>query len=182
MEAGRPGLPGGRRARHRETGRARRVLGPAGAPTANPGWRTRTTPWWPSHHRGHRLGMLVKILQPPPACCRSYPAVERIVTFNAAENDHMLVHQRCPRVPSRQGTTANGRRPCERPVHHRRPRPAARRRRDGTCRRPAGLPCDQGRAPSGPVGKPGPRVHPPGGPGVLAGQRVRGTPAVPGPA
>jgi len=42
-----------------------------------------------SHHRGHRLGMLVKILN-IRRLLRSYPGVERIVTFNAAENDHML--------------------------------------------------------------------------------------------
>ena len=40
-------------------------------------------------HRGHRLGMLIKIrnlrlLQ------ESYPAVRRVLTYNAAENDHML--------------------------------------------------------------------------------------------
>ena len=42
-----------------------------------------------SHHRGHRLGMLVKILN-IRRLLRGYPGVERIVTFNAAENDHML--------------------------------------------------------------------------------------------
>ncbi|APX03086.1 GNAT family N-acetyltransferase [Arthrobacter sp. QXT-31] len=40
-------------------------------------------------HRGHRLGMLVKVrnlrrLQ------EDHPEVERVLTFNAAENDHML--------------------------------------------------------------------------------------------
>ena len=40
-------------------------------------------------HRGHRLGMLVKVrnlrrLQ------QDHPEVERVLTFNAAENDHML--------------------------------------------------------------------------------------------
>ncbi|MDP9694159.1 UNVERIFIED_ORG: GNAT superfamily N-acetyltransferase [Arthrobacter globiformis] len=40
-------------------------------------------------HRGHRLGMLVKVrnlrrLQ------QDHPDVERVLTFNAAENDHML--------------------------------------------------------------------------------------------
>lgn len=42
-----------------------------------------------SHHRGHRLGMLVKILN-IRRLLAGYPRVERIVTFNAAENDHML--------------------------------------------------------------------------------------------
>ena len=42
-----------------------------------------------SHHRGHRLGMLVKILN-IRRLLSGYPAVERIITFNAAENDHML--------------------------------------------------------------------------------------------
>ena len=41
------------------------------------------------HHRGHRLGMLVKILN-IRRLEADYPRVERIVTFNAAENDHML--------------------------------------------------------------------------------------------
>ncbi len=41
------------------------------------------------NHRGHRLGMLVKLLN--LRTLRSgFPAVERVVTFNAAENDHML--------------------------------------------------------------------------------------------
>lgn len=41
------------------------------------------------HHRGHRLGMLVKILNIRRLLV-GYPQVARIVTFNAAENDHML--------------------------------------------------------------------------------------------
>lgn len=41
------------------------------------------------HHRGHRLGMLVKILN-IRRLLAGYPEVERIITFNAAENDHML--------------------------------------------------------------------------------------------
>lgn len=41
------------------------------------------------HHRGHRLGMLVKILN-IRRLLAGYPNVERVVTFNAAENDHML--------------------------------------------------------------------------------------------
>ncbi|MET4093148.1 GNAT family N-acetyltransferase [Arthrobacter sp. UYCu712] len=40
-------------------------------------------------HRGHRLGMLVKLLN-IRRLRSGYPAVERVVTFNAAENDHML--------------------------------------------------------------------------------------------
>lgn len=42
-----------------------------------------------SHHRGHRLGMLVKLLN-IRRLLAGYPRVERIITFNAAENDHML--------------------------------------------------------------------------------------------
>ncbi|WLQ06925.1 GNAT family N-acetyltransferase [Arthrobacter oryzae] len=42
-----------------------------------------------SHHRGHRLGMLVKLLN-IRRLLAGYPDVERIVTFNAVENDHML--------------------------------------------------------------------------------------------
>ncbi|MCB5274469.1 hypothetical protein BJG92_02002 [Arthrobacter sp. SO5] len=40
-------------------------------------------------HRGHRLGMLVKLLN-LRRLVSEYPDVERVVTFNAAENDHML--------------------------------------------------------------------------------------------
>lgn len=40
-------------------------------------------------HRGHRLGMLVKLLN-LRRMMQMHPAVERILTFNAAENDHML--------------------------------------------------------------------------------------------
>jgi GNAT superfamily N-acetyltransferase len=39
-------------------------------------------------HRGHRLGMLVKIANLRRLA--EFPAVERVVTYNAAENDHML--------------------------------------------------------------------------------------------
>lgn len=40
-------------------------------------------------HRGHRLGMLVKIRN-LRRLLAGYPAVERVLTYNAAENDHML--------------------------------------------------------------------------------------------
>ncbi|WP_427129738.1 GNAT family N-acetyltransferase [Pseudarthrobacter sp. S9] len=40
-------------------------------------------------HRGHRLGMLIKILN-LRRLLAGYPAVQRVTTFNAAENDHML--------------------------------------------------------------------------------------------
>lgn len=40
-------------------------------------------------HRGHRLGMLIKILN-LRLLQEAYPAVRRVLTYNAAENDHML--------------------------------------------------------------------------------------------
>jgi hypothetical protein len=40
-------------------------------------------------HRGHRLGMLVKVLN-LRRMMEAHPSVGRILTFNAAENDHML--------------------------------------------------------------------------------------------
>ena len=40
-------------------------------------------------HRGHRLGMLIKILN-LRLLGEAYPAVRRVLTYNAAENDHML--------------------------------------------------------------------------------------------
>ncbi|MDR7084369.1 GNAT superfamily N-acetyltransferase [Arthrobacter ginsengisoli] len=40
-------------------------------------------------HRGHRLGMLVKIIN-LRRLLAEYPAVERVITYNAAENEHML--------------------------------------------------------------------------------------------
>ena len=40
-------------------------------------------------HRGHRVGMLVKIRN-LRRLLAEYPVVERVNTFNAAENDHML--------------------------------------------------------------------------------------------
>jgi GNAT superfamily N-acetyltransferase len=40
-------------------------------------------------HRGHRLGMLVKILN-LRRLRDGYAAVQRVITFNAAENEHML--------------------------------------------------------------------------------------------
>ncbi|MFE4543745.1 GNAT family N-acetyltransferase [Arthrobacter sp. NPDC056727] len=40
-------------------------------------------------HRGHRLGMLVKVLN-LRRLQKEHPEVERVLTFNAAENGHML--------------------------------------------------------------------------------------------
>ncbi|HEY3574134.1 MAG TPA: GNAT family N-acetyltransferase [Arthrobacter sp.] len=40
-------------------------------------------------HRGHRLGMLVKVLN-LRRLQQEHPELERVLTFNAAENDHML--------------------------------------------------------------------------------------------
>jgi GNAT superfamily N-acetyltransferase len=40
-------------------------------------------------HRGHRLGMLVKLLN-LRSMVNEHPTVERVLTFNAAENEHML--------------------------------------------------------------------------------------------
>jgi hypothetical protein len=60
------------------------------------------------HHRGHRLGMLVKIRN-IRRLLAGFPDVERIITFNAAENDHMLsINVALGSV--RRNTTANGRR------------------------------------------------------------------------
>ncbi|SDL49464.1 GNAT family N-acetyltransferase [Arthrobacter sp. ok362] len=42
-----------------------------------------------ANHRGHRLGMLIKILN-LRLLVEAYPAVRRVLTYNAAENDHML--------------------------------------------------------------------------------------------
>jgi hypothetical protein len=40
-------------------------------------------------HRGHRLGMLLK-LRNLRRLMAEHPSVERVLTFNAAENEHML--------------------------------------------------------------------------------------------
>ncbi len=42
-----------------------------------------------ANHRGHRLGLLIKILNLRRLGV-AHPAVQRVLTFNAAENDHML--------------------------------------------------------------------------------------------
>lgn len=42
-----------------------------------------------ANHRGHRLGTLIKILN-LRQLREQFPAVRRVLTYNAAENDHML--------------------------------------------------------------------------------------------
>jgi hypothetical protein len=42
-----------------------------------------------ARHRGRRLGLLVRVLN-LRRLLDGYPAVERVTTFNAAENEHLL--------------------------------------------------------------------------------------------
>ena len=69
--------------------RTRRVFGAADTPRQSPGWRSQDDTLVAKPHRGHRLGMLVKLLN-LRRLMQEHPAVERVLTFNAAENDHML--------------------------------------------------------------------------------------------
>ena len=88
LEAGRPGLPGGGGPAPASGELAAYSVLQYSRPT-NPGWPTRTTPssppataatGWACWSRSSTFG----------GCWRSHPAVERVITFNAAENDHML--------------------------------------------------------------------------------------------
>ncbi|MBT2594489.1 GNAT family N-acetyltransferase [Arthrobacter sp. ISL-72] len=75
-------------ARHRETGELAAYSVLQVSP-AKPWIANQDDTLVASYHRGHRLGMLVKILN-LRRLLAGYPDVERITTFNAAENDHML--------------------------------------------------------------------------------------------
>ncbi len=75
-------------ARHADTGELA-ALSEIAVDPANPGWGFQMNTVVIRKHRGHRLGLLVKIAM-MELLATTEPQLERISTWNAEDNEHMI--------------------------------------------------------------------------------------------